>query len=123
MIISLLVVVMTAITGCNGFTIPKGTPHLSPSALKATERSYAVYNMDVVTPDGVAQKLDGPWYVVHPDFIKVHMQNQDDLLKTLQLLKDERSEGGKTKRYMAIVIALCSVFCLFMGRLLCSGRL
>lgn len=78
--------------GCD--SIPKKIPHLDVAALKANEVSYEIKDQEVYCfKKRKTVEFEGIWYVVHRDYVKEHIENQDDLIKSLEREIDLRNKN------------------------------
>ena len=102
-----LILVCLMLSGCARYTIPQDRPTLAPEALMENERTYAVEDLQVKTPGGEKKTLEGKWHIVSPDFLRNHVRNQDDLIKTLKLLKQERA-GRRRERWIWLVACIAT---------------
>jgi len=113
-LVCLLLCLGLGFTGCHTYTIPTETPTLTHDALISNEISYVVRDMEAKTPEGETKVLSGNWHVVSPDFIRTHVRNQDDLIKSLELLDKERGRNRFEMRILigvAIIVAVLAVIC------------
>ena len=86
-----------SLSGCRTYSIPDSIPSISRDALTSNEVTYAVNDMQVKTPEGKTQKLYGMWHIVSPDFVKMHVRNQDDLIKSLEELQKQQGVNSTLK--------------------------
>lgn len=75
--------ILTTLVGCS--TIIETPDRLDTGALKTDELSYAIKDVAVYSyKDKKTIDFEGEWFVVHPDYIKEHVENQDDLIKSFE---------------------------------------
>jgi len=91
--LGLTVVMLILCLSCSGCwpskTIPRRPLHAVSESLIGSERSYAIENAEVHSPDG-DKTLEGTWYIVSSDRMKVDRRNQQQLLGMLEMLQDTR---------------------------------
>lgn len=98
-----------SLAGCHTYSIPDSIPLVSHDSLVSNEVTYVVSDMEVKTPEGKTQKLYGQWHIVSPDFVKTHIRNQDDLIKSLTALKQEQDNDRLYVKILLGLVALCVV--------------
>jgi hypothetical protein len=86
-----VLVSLCLLTGCVGpkVNIPDEELLAHSESLESGEKTYRIDGRGVTTKDG---KLYGDWYLVSKEYMREHRDNQDNLLKSLTLLKTERTK-------------------------------
>ena len=89
---------------------------LDESSIKEKERTYQLENQQVKTEDGI-KEVDNGWYIVHKDFINIFNENQDNLIKSLQYIKDSKETTNKLEKKINILYGVsgCSVLIILIG--------
>lgn len=118
-VLAMLLTLFTA--GCGTpFSIPKSTPMLVPEALTTGETTYVGHNVKIVTPTGETKVLEGNWHFVSTDFMRDHVNNQDDLIKALEAVQAEKTRKERAVYVSAGAAVVMAIVALFVGTRIAS---
>lgn len=104
--ITSIIILLFCISGCDTLDPQVG---VTGNILKETDKSYPIEREQIYSTQKGDIRFGKDWNIVHKDYIKEHLENQDELILALEKLEEEQK---KNSILISITVGLSSSFLL-----------